>query len=379
MRRGRNMRLTVDTDFPGGRVAVVRATARGPIELALETDSAADVRQWFAFRVIGPPKGRDIVIVNAAEATYAQAWPGYRAMATVDGREWFRVPTELDGDALVIRHDPRGEATKYAYFATYPVSRLSRLLRRVNACPWADVSIVAQSLDGEDVPLVTFGDEDASSAFWIVARQHPGETPASFAVEGMMKRLASGDDPVTRALLERACVRVVPLVNPDGAELGNMRTNASGVNLNRVWDEPDALDAPEVAGILSAIEESGVDLFFDIHADEECSYAFAACSEGNPGFHEAIAEEEAELRSSLSDRNEAFLDEPHYDLDPPGAADLSCASNQIGERFGVASITLELPIKDDGNESVAPGWSTRRAIQLGFDMVDVLEQAARRR
>ena len=69
-----------------------------------------------------------------------------------------------------------------------------------------------------------------------------------------------------------------------------------------------------------------------------------------------------------------FLDQAFYDPDPPGMADLSCASNQIGERYGVAAITLELPMKDTGTEAVRPGWSERRAMRFGASMVDALAE-----
>lgn len=35
-------------------------------------------------------------------------------------------------------------------------------------------------------------------------------------------------------------------MNPDGAVLGNLRTNARGVNLNREWLNPSMENSPEV-------------------------------------------------------------------------------------------------------------------------------------
>ncbi len=365
--------MKIDDGFPGGRIETVRLPGRGPIELAIGEDSAADVRQWFCFRARST-RPREIVLVNAGDATFPAAWEGYGVMACADGRSWYRAPTEYDDGALRFLHEPRGEETLYAYFAAYPLRRLERLLRRISRETHVDVSIVADSPEGRPVPVVTLGDPDAERSAWIIARQHPGETPASWAVEGLLRRLADASDPATRALLSRACVRVAALVNPDGAELGNHRTSATGVNLNRVWDDPDE-DAPEVGALLELIRETGADVFFDIHADEAAPHAFAATSEGNPSYDGGIEAAEAALTSDLAQSCAEFLDEPFYERDEPGQGDLSCAANQIGETFGCPSITLELPMKDAGSERVRPGWSPRRAVRFGEALVPVLARA----
>jgi murein tripeptide amidase MpaA len=361
----------IDTDFPGGRVGVLDVPdGDDPIQLEIQPDNASDMRQWFAFQVVGEEQRRDIVLGNASGSTFPNGWPGYRVMATLDGKRWFRARTQYDGESLVITHTPRAPIVKYAYFATYEYERLVRRLERVRRAPHADVMVVGQSVLGRDIHVARFGGGDR--VVWILGRQHPGETPASFAMDGLLARLSRADDEATQELLESSTVFVAPLVDVDGAELGNMRTNAAGVNLNRAWDDPDPEDAPEVAALLEAIQGTGVDVFFDVHSDESSTYAFAACSEGNPSVTDEILEREAELCELLSEHTVEFLDEPFYDRDEPGAADLSCAANQVGERYGCPAITLELPMKDTGDERVPAGWSTPRAHQFGACLVDVL-------
>ncbi|MBL9028669.1 MAG: hypothetical protein JNL21_41135 [Myxococcales bacterium] len=360
----------IDTDFPGGSIDVVRLPARGAIELALRTDSASDVRQWFAFRLDGATRARELVITNAGDASFPNGWPAYRAMTTVDGRRWRRAPTTYDGGSLVIRHEPACSAAVYAYFATYPVARLDRLLARIAPSRNLEIDVVGESVQGRVLPVLRFG--AGEQVIWLLGRQHPGEAPASFLMDGLARRLAREGDDAVAFLLERATVNVAPLVDLDGVELGNMRTNAAGRNLNRAWDDPDPDDTPEVAALVAAMEATGVDLFLDVHADESSPFAFAAGSEGNPGVTDAILGGEALLRSILEEETVEFVDEPFYPIDEPGEADLSCASNQIGERFGCPALTLELPIKDCGDERVRPGWSPARAERFGAALVDVL-------
>jgi murein tripeptide amidase MpaA len=371
--------ISVESRFSSGSIEVERARGQGPIELRLRDDSAADIRQWFHFAVRSDSdRARRIVITNASEATFANGWEGYRAMVQRAGRGWSRAETSYDGSTLTIVHEPRSALTRYAYFAPYAPTRLERLLRQVNEQPWVDVSRVGGSVEGRGIHAVRFGNDEARRTLWLIARQHPGETPASWAMEGLIDRLANGADEAVGALLTHARVVVVPLMNPDGAELGNHRTSASGVNLNRVWDDPSAEEAPEVVAVRAAIEATGVDLFFDVHADESHAFAFAACTEGNPGYTDEIAEAEAAIRFDLAELTPEFLDEPGYDLDEPGEADLSCAANFIGESFGCPAITLELPILDSGGERVKAGWSPGRAVRFGRSLVDVLLRSQQR-
>lgn len=366
--------LTIDTDFSAGSIDVVRVPAQGDVELRLRDDSAADIRQWFSFRVASSAKRRTLAIANAGESTFPNGWPGYRAFASGDGRAWKRVPTAYEDGVLRIEHAPWSPVMHYAYFVPYGMQRLERLAARANRSSHVDLALLGDSAEGRPLLELSFGDEDADRVVWLVGRQHPGETPASWVLEGLVKRLCDAEDAGVQQLLGRALVRIVPLVNPDGVELGNMRTSATGVNLNRVWDAPDS-DAPEVSAILERIAETGVDLFLDVHSDESANHAFAAGSEGNPSITEHLLAREAALTDQLEASCHEFLDERFYDLDAPGEADLSCASNQIGERFGVPAITLELPMKDEGTAKVRPGWNEKRALRFGASLVDVLAAA----
>jgi murein tripeptide amidase MpaA len=367
----------VDDDFPGGAIRVVRCRARGAIELALRGDSAADIKQWFCFR-LASDAAREIAILDAAQSTFAGAWEHYRVMASTDGRRWRRLPTELDGDALRFRHAGRAAPTWYAYFATYSERRLARVLAAVEEAEHATVFSIGTTVEERSIPVVAFGDPDAERTAWVIARQHPGETPASWAAEGLIARLADADDDVVRTLLGQARVLVAPLVNLDGAHLGNHRTNAAGADLNRAWDDPDAEEAPEVAALLAAIEAAGVDLFLDVHADESSPFAFPSGCEGNPGWDEDQASREGALRADLAELSPDFVDECWYGDDEPGEAEMSAAANAVAERFGATALTLELPMGDDGQGRIRDGWSPARAVALGGDMVDALVRAIAR-
>ena len=367
--------MKIDTDFDGGRIGVVALGDAGA-ELTLEHDTnAPDFRQWFAFRVRDVSgKPLRFVIANAGEATYPDAFDGYRAVASHDRKRWFRVPTTYEDGQLVIAHTPKGAEITYAYFAPYPLERHARLIKRATRFPGVVASVVGKSVEGRDMTVLTFGapeGEDEKLHVWVIARQHPGETMAEWFAEGLVERLLDEDDEVVAAILARAVVHVVPNMNPDGGVHGNLRANAAGVNLNRAWQEPSAEESPEVLAVRARMLETGVDLFLDVHGDERNPYCFLAGCEGNPSYSERLRFLENLFEQSLCAANSDFQDEYGYDRDEPGGGDLRTAGNWVGERFDCLSYTVEMPFKDNANApDEVNGWSPERAMHLGASTLE---------
>ena len=155
-------------------------------------------------------------------------------------------------------------------------------------------------------------------------------------------------------------------MNPDGAELGNHRTNAVGADLNREWADPSDERSPEVMCVRKKMFETGVDMFLDIHGDERDTYVFAAGCEGNPSYDERIDALEDLFMDSLISLSDDFQREHGYERDRPGEGDLTTAGNFVGEAFDCLSLTLEMPFKDNANHPDArQGWSPERAMRFG--------------
>jgi murein tripeptide amidase MpaA len=374
IRRESASSFAIDDDLDGGAIEVVRASSPRAVELLLRPDTASSTfMQWFHFRARGVGGARcRYRIANAGEATYADAFEGYRVCASHDGEAWFRVPTRFDGRALTFQHTPSEDEVRYAYFATYPAARRARLLDRVEAAPRTRVERVGETIEGRPLDVLIIGDERPDQRrIWITARQHPGETAAEWFAEGALGRLLDEEDPVVAELLERAVFYVVASMNPDGGVLGNQRTNAAGRDLNRAWIEPDPALCPEVFLVRRAMLDAGVDLFLDIHADERTPHCFAAGCEGNPGYGARLDRLEDLFMDALIAANQDFQREQGYDPDPPGEGDLSTAGNWVGERFDCLSLTLEMPFKDEANHpDPLQGWSPERADRLGRSALD---------
>ena len=369
------MPLRVSCQFDGGAIDVVDASNCPGIRVALRADSHAGFRQWFYFRLQGAARqATRINFVNAAEATYVEGWRGYRAVASYDRHAWFRVPTGFDGKELVIEHTPERDSIYYAYFEPYSWERHLDLLGRADSSARAKVSDLVPSVEGRDLNLVTVGEPaPGKKALWVIARQHPGETMAEWFVEGMIERLLDTADPVARRVLERAVVRIVPNMNPDGSVRGNLRTNATGANLNREWMAPSLERSPEVFGVRAAMQATGVDAFLDVHGDEGLPYVFVDANERLATYSPRMQALESRFAECLKFANPDFQTAHGYPSDKGSKANLTIASKWVGQAYGGLALTLEMPFKDNADMPDAEfGWSAARSKRLGADTVTAL-------
>jgi murein tripeptide amidase MpaA len=379
------MSISITSQFDAGAIDIVSADDPAAIRLRVRPDSHADFAQWFYFRVSGVrDEPLTMTFENAADCAFADGWREYRAVASYDRINWFRVPTRYDGRVLTIEHTPDFDAVYYAYFEPYSEERHAGFLGAVQQMPHATLTEIGRTVQGRPMSLVSLGltEETERPAkpkknVWIIARQHPGETMAEWFVEGLIKRLAGwGDwagDPVARLIFDHAVFHIVPNMNPDGSVLGNLRTNAAGANLNREWMEPDAARSPEVLAVRNAIHALGCDLFFDIHGDEALPYVFVAGSEMLPGFTEKQAQEQKAFIECFKQASPDFQDVYGYEASKYQTDALKLASKYVGNEFGCLSLTLEMPFKDNANlPDERVGWNGERSAALGASMLQAI-------
>ena len=227
--------------------------------------------------------------------------------------------------------------------------------------------------------LVVGEPDDTKKKIWITARQHPGETMAEWFIEGLLDRLLDEDDGVARSLLAKAVFYIVPNMNPDGSVRGNLRTNAAGANLNREWQSPSLVSSPEVYLVRQKMLETGLDMFLDIHGDENLPYNFVAGAEGVPSYNDHMQQLEQDFKAALLTVTPEFQVKHGYDKDEPGKANLTVATNWVAEQFKCLAYTVEMPFKDNADlPDAAFGWSDIRSMKLGQDSLTAILQVVDR-
>jgi murein tripeptide amidase MpaA len=367
------MTVRISAAFDSGNIRVLEQEG-DRFTLEIVRDHRSDFFQWFHFRLTGAA-GRtvELRIVNAGGSAYPLGWPGYSARWSADRENWRLAETAYDDGVLVIRHAADGDAAWFAYFAPYSMERHHDLVAAVANEPGVTYRSLGSTLDGQDIDCLTIG--EGALQVWLYARQHPGETMAEWWMEGALGRLTDASDPVARVLRREATFHVVPNMNPDGSRRGHLRTNAAGVNLNREWHDPTAERSPEVLAVRNRMDETGVDFAIDVHGDEAIPYVFLAGFEGIPKWTDRQGQLYARFRETLARRSPDFQVEHGYETAKPGAANLSMSTNQLADRYGAVSMTLEMPFKD--NEALPDGefgWSPERSMRMGEDCLGALHE-----
>ena len=365
--------LAISTRFDSGSIEVLRLDDPADIQLKIRRDNAADIAQWFHFRLQGAA-GLPVTMrfLNASQCTYAVGWQNYRVVASHDRQHWFRIPTEYDGTVMTARTTPDTNSLYLAYFEPYSYERHLDLIGSAAASEHVQLEHLGHSLDGRDMDLLRIADARGASAdgqkkkVWLIARQHPGETMAEWFVEGFLERLLDADDPVARRLLAQCVFYVVPNMNPDGTTRGNLRTNAAGTNLNREWQSPSMEKSPEVLLVRQKMQQTGVDLCLDAHGDEGLPYNFMVGAEGIVGFTPRLEGLQNTFKTAWVATCPDFQTRHAYGSAHPTRANPTLATNWVAQTFDCLAFTIEMPFKDnDDLPDDAVGWNGERSRKLG--------------
>ena len=389
-----------------------------------EADNRAHI-QWFHFRISNAKNlPLKINIANAGTASYPDGWHHYKCFISCDRRIWTRVQSttynSTTGELIVdFGIEPNGVPGQCVYFAYFvPHSYENHLDLVGDAVVSENVGLITLGTtndgrpldclrfngDGSDsfvpeTPFAGTSEEDANAVarlnenksqwersggdkriIWVIARQHPGESMASWWMEGFFGRLLDNEDPVTKKLLNRCTIYVVPNMNPDGSIRGHLRTNAKGANLNREWANPQLNYSPEVFHVRNKMDETGVDLMLDVHGDEAEPYCFIVGGEGTPGWDDDRAATQKQFKEKYAQACPDFQCVFPLEYGSAPAGNVVTAKTQIAVRYNAVGMTLEMPFTDNIQLKQPDGWTVGRSKKLGAAALDaILEVAARLR
>jgi len=405
-----NISVSISDAFDGGNIKFIntRQNKNDPdnitdVILHIKPDVYTELEkighmQYFSFRsTIGglgfPPSNKKhkirYFLENAEAASYPEAWPGTTVFYSTnieDSDSWRRnLETNYSDGQLVWEHEhTQNGSVFFSYFPPYSYSRHLGLVSRCSQ--YADTISLGHSLDGRDIECICLG--KGKTVCWFTHRQHPGETMASYYAEGLLTRLLGLNsngiiDEDVQKLTEMYTFYIVPLMCPDGAVRGHLRTTACGANLNREWatkrfyEAPSLERSPEVYAVMKKMDETGVDIFLDIHGDEELPFNFISGAEKTPkwgkrmeSLHGAFVAAYQRANSDMQQR----IGYPAPESPEDALQYMNVATNQIATRFDCLSMTLEMPFKDClSNSDPERGWSPDRSCKLGASVLSPLE------
>ena len=387
------------SSFESANLAGAKLISSSPLEydLHIRADTLnARHRVWFYFCVRGA-KANQKVIFNLVgySKTKSLFREGMAPVVCSSGRPyWERLPPTAAYYYRSPRHDrqyvlsfpfcfERADETYYfAYCFPYTYSYLQRFLFALEgrALPHLVRDCLCRSLQERRLELLTVSSPanlrldaairsgaptpeplptDAHGAplpkrvVFISSRVHPGETPASFVMHGLLLFLIS-DHPKARELREAVIFKIVPMLNPDGVFIGNYRCNSVGLDLNRLWHASTTGTAPTVHAMRECAQQymlhpaAKLEMILDMHAHSVCMNGFMFANlPDNPKDIDAVAAFPRVLGQHAKDFAAAGC---KFDTDPSKAGTGRRALSELLP--GVHCYTMEVSMYCSANGNV---------------------------
>ena len=127
------------------------------------------------------------------------------------------------------------------------------------------VGELCRSRKGRPVPFLRLRADAPDTAVLLTCRHHAQESMASYALEGAIRALASGE-PWAREFRRHVEVVAVPFVDRDGVEDGDQGKNRAPHDPNRDYGAPGGVHVyPECAAVVRLVEELRPAVVLDLH------------------------------------------------------------------------------------------------------------------
>lgn len=161
--------------------------------------------------------------------------------------------------------------------------------------------LLCRSLAGNNVYYLTVTapniDDESNRkkrAIIVSARVHPGETPSSWMMKGLMDFI-TGDSNAAKRLRHKFIFKIIPMLNPDGVIIGNTRSSLTGKDLNRQYRTVIREAYPSIwytkAMIKRLIDDCGVAMYCDMHAHSRKHNVFIYGCENKKSQEKKLSEQ----------------------------------------------------------------------------------------
>ena len=224
-----NEGVWVSNEFEGGRMSDAWRGSDSLVVVNIAPENAPiNNSAWYAFKVWSD-QPRTVQLRLSYEDGRHRYWPkvrrsGSEAWAPLDSAA-VQVDEGNEGAVLSLQVGPdtgwvTGQEMKTSAFFQACTAELAAL-------PHVEKRRIGESGRGRPIHMVEFGAPDALRHVVRVSRQHPPEVTGTLALVAFVEELLGGS-PLAREFRERFRVNVVPLMNPDGVDLGHWRHNTGG-------------------------------------------------------------------------------------------------------------------------------------------------------
>lgn len=234
------MTVHFDTDFPGGNgflMELSETPEAATVRFAVEPKNCPEPL-WFHFRLSGL-SGRPVrcVMTNPEQTLGGWDWSRNRPAFRPTGGDWQRTPTAEPVKTAGGRCewawdiDPGGDVLEFANCYPYQPEDLENTLEELGPA-FRTETIGVTPAGHELVRLYSDLPDAARPAVLLAARHHAGETPGSWVLDGLLRRVAE-DESLRRAITFWA----IPIVNIDDTVAGSYGKDPYPHDCNRAYGE----------------------------------------------------------------------------------------------------------------------------------------------
>ncbi len=195
--------------------------------------------------------------------------------------------------------------------------------------------IIGQSVLKKPIYSYEFTGGNKKKTLVLIGRQHPPEIPgATLSLRAFTEELLSNSE-LAQRFRQNFDILIIPLLNPDGVDLGHWRHNANGKDLNRDWQ---IFSQPETQAVRSYLE--------DENKNHDRAYCFGIdfhTSYSGPYLLVLDSLNAAKVSGIIPDWIEKIEAEiPGYELnDKPRSQELPYCYNWFYNAWGIEAVTFE--------------------------------------
>lgn len=254
--------VNFDADFESGNLNSVTTTDDINFNVTSKTDIGG---RWFYFRISGIKDKFIKVTIENSDVN--------RPFYSYNNKTFERF-TEAESPSINVFQKTFEEDTVFvAYYYPYNYSFLQQRIsdwKQSEFIKCDTLGFTPNNFPMQELIITDFSVPDENKyKVWIHARTHPGETPSSWHMDGIIETLLS-DNEVISHYRKNIIFYLYPFNNPEGVYYGRSRTNYFGVDQERDWNYLPAETTTEVSILKNRMLEvnSGkpISVFLNLHS-----------------------------------------------------------------------------------------------------------------
>ncbi len=271
-----NNNVTFDASFKGGRLDSVLFLKNNSYRLLINPAfEPVNKSPYFAFSVTsGTPETINVVL------DYGKYKHRYIPKLSTDKKNWKRIETKnisidtITGNANLKLHVSSQKLFVAAQEIEASDDTYLWVDKMIAKHPKIKKTVTGKTVLKKDNYCLVFENDSVQPTLVLVARQHPPEIPGgTFSFKAFFEELFA-DTHIAKEFRSSFNIYTFPLLNPDGADLGNWRHNADGIDLNRDWVD---FTQPETQMVKNVVEEKvsngkKIQLAIDFHTSYSGPY-----------------------------------------------------------------------------------------------------------